>query len=170
MQRHFAALSRSRRGEGIFELSGDERAAEVSRAQAPWRDSERAMTEGFHREHSESFGYIDIDPDANKMMHGVPMTPPVGQAVAEGTFNPSILGDSLLDLEQHRGVYARMGSLAPPAVLEVRSANECVMHKVECSRLFRLYMHAEYCSEPSTSILICKHLHTYMSCLLSLLS
>jgi hypothetical protein len=129
MRLHFmelAAESRRKRGEDMVHLEnfpGDGvfgRVSELHGAQAPRRDFVGAVTEARDRERSESLGRIEID--ADEEMHGVPANPLEAQAVAEGVFKQNTLGDSLLDLEQHRGVYARMGSLAPAPKREVRSA------------------------------------------------
>lgn len=63
---------------------------------------------------------IEIDAD-DRAMNEQPASPNESRAVAEGVFKQNTQGDSLLDLEQHRGVYARMASLAPPPE-EVRTS------------------------------------------------
>lgn len=93
--------------EHISQVPGPAAAAGTSQFQ----DLPHALAEAIGK-FSEDLGDINID--SHEDMYGAPVIPLEAQAVAEGVFKQNTLGDSMLDLEQHRGIYARMGSLAPP--------------------------------------------------------
>lgn len=125
MRQHFVALAESKhkRGRHVPSLPEDPTAppptppgtGHVQFDQGEQPENLGAIAESRRRGHIQSLAEIEIDCEEELRRHSACLMDT--QPITEGTFKQNTAGDSLFDLEQHRGIYARMGSLAPPPKL-----------------------------------------------------